>query len=262
MELLEFQPLIALGGLVIGILIGMTGIGGGALMTPFLILMGVQPVVAVGTDLVQMTVTKLFGGWQHHRQGTVDYRLVLFLALGSVPGALAGVGLLVFLRDIEGVSIDALVTRVLGAMLILVALVLLLRARFVASGRWQVGNGNARLSARRKLLLPLLGGAIGLLVGVSSVGGGTLFIVALTLLFHMKMAKVVGTDVVHAAVLSAAAGVAHIGAGNIDFGLAGNVLIGSIPGVLFGSRMAIHLPDNRLGMAVATVLLLVGVWLI
>ena len=259
---MEFQPLIALGGLVIGIMVGLTGMGGGALMTPFLILMGVRPVVAVGTDLVQMTVTKFFGGWQHHRQQTVDHRLVFFLALGSVPGALAGVGLLVLLRDAAGVSIDTLVTRLLGATLLLVALVLLLRMRYGSFLQQQDGNGQVHLSPRQKLLLPLLGGGIGLLVGITSVGSGTLFLVALTLMFRMRMIKVVGTDVFHAAILAAVAGLAHIGAGNVDFVLAGNVLVGTVPGVLVGSRLGLRLPEKGLGAVVAVVMLVAGVRLL
>ena len=259
---MEFQPIIALGGLVIGVLIGLTGMGGGALMTPFLILMGVRPVVAVGTDLVQMTVTKFFGGWQHHRQQTVDHRLVFFLALGGVPGALAGVGLLVFLRDVVGVSIDLLITRLLGAMLMLVALVLLLRLRLSVPVRWQTGNGQVHLSPRRKLLLPLLGGVIGLLVGMTSVGSGTVILAVLTLLFRMPMVKVVGTIIVFAAFLTAVAGLAHIGAGNVDFVLAANLLIGTIPGVLLGSRLGFRLPERGLGAVVAVVMLVAGVRLL
>ena len=256
---MEFELFIALGGLVIGVLIGLTGMGGGALLTPFLILMGVQPVVAVGTDLAQMTVTKFFGAWQHQRQGSVDRRLVLFLALGSVPGALVGVGLLVFLRDVVGVSIDVLTTRFVGAMLVLVSLVMLLRLRYGPMVQAAGVNGLVHLSPARKLLRPVLGFGIGLLVGISSVGSGTLFLVALTLLFRMRMLKVVGTDIFHAAILTAAAGLAHIGAGNVDFVLAGNILIGTIPGVLLGSRMGVRLPDKGLASVVAVAMLVAGV---
>ena len=256
---MEFEPLIALGGLVIGVLIGLTGMGGGALLTPFLILMGVRPVVAVGTDLAQMSVTKFFGAWQHQRQGSVDRRLVLLLALGSVPGALAGVGLLVFLRDVAGVSIDVLTTRFVGAMLVLVSLVMLLRLRYGPTVQAAAVNGLVHLSPARKLLLPVLGFGIGLLVGISSVGSGTLFLVAFTLLFRMRMVKMVGTDIFHAAILTAAAGLAHIGAGNVDFVLAGNILIGTIPGVLLGSRMGVRLPDKGLASVVAVAMLVAGV---
>ncbi len=259
---MEFDPLIALGGLGIGFLIGLTGMGGGSLMTPFLILMGVRPVVAVGTDLVQMTVTKLFGGWQHLRQGTVDLRLVLYLSLGSVPGALAGVGLLLFLEEVIGLSVDALVTRLLGAMLVVVGAILVLQARFGLLGRWKRGSEEVQLPAQRKRLLMGVGALFGLMVGMTSVGGGTLFLVVLTFLFSMRMVRVVGTDVVHAAVLSAAAGAAHLAVGNVDLALAGNVLVGTIPGVLMGSRMGLRLPEKSMGTVVAVVVMVAGFRLI
>ena len=127
---------------MVGILVGLTGMGGGSLMTPLLILvLRVSPVVAVGTDLVQMTVTKAFGAWQHHRQGSVDYRLAFRLAVGSVPGALAGVGFLVLLKR-RGVAVDAVVSQALGVALLLVAVLLLAR---MALGRWRLfGSGAGR----------------------------------------------------------------------------------------------------------------------
>ena len=260
---MEFDLIIALGGLTIGLLVGLTGMGGGALMTPFLILMGVRPVVAVGTDLVQMTITKAFGSWQHYRQHTIDQKLVLFLALGSVPGALMGVGVLVLLRDVMGVAIDILITRLLGGALLLVALALFFRIRHMASEtEEQPVDGPVQLSSRQKRLLPLLGAVVGLLVGISSVGSGSLFLVVLTFMFRMRMTRVVGTDLVHAMVLTASAGLAHMGVGNVDFGLAANVLAGTIPGVLIGSRLGFRLPDKSLRAIVVVVLVAVGIKLL
>ncbi|MDA0987741.1 MAG: sulfite exporter TauE/SafE family protein [Chloroflexi bacterium] len=140
---MELQPIIVSAGLVIGVLIGLTGMGGGALMTPFLILMGVRPSVAVGTDLFQMMFTKSFGAWQHHRQGTVNYRVVLPLIRGSLPGALLGVVLLVVLRDSFGIFMDVFLARLLGGVLTLVGVALLLRLllrRWFRIG-WSHGKG-------------------------------------------------------------------------------------------------------------------------
>ena len=259
---MEFELIIAFGGLAIGVLVGLTGMGGGSLMTPFLIIMGVPPSVAVGTDLVQMPVTKLFGAWQHQRQHTVDYRLVLLLAVGSIPGAIVGVGLLVFLRDVAGVSTDVLLTRLLGGMLVLVAVVLFLRARYGSRVQGQPVEGHLHLSTRRKFLIPVLASGIGLLVGITSLGSGALFLVVLTFLFRMRMAKVVGTDLLHAVALTAAAGLAHIAVGNVDFVLASNILVGTIPGVLIGSRLGVRLPEKRLVSVVAAVALVAGLRLL
>ena len=246
-----------------GVLIGLTGMGGGALMTPFLILMGVRPSVAVGTDLFQMMFTKSFGAWQHHRQGTVNYRLVWVLIRGSLPGALLGVALLVLLRDQAGISMDVFVTRLLGGVLTLVGLALLLRLIVL---RWfsrrRVSWEGLSLDGRGTLLLSGLGAVVGLLVGLTSVGSGTLFIVMLTVLFPISMRTIVGTDVAHSAILTAGAGLMHLGFGNVDLVLATNILIGSIPGVLVGSRLTIKVPERGLRVLVAVVLMGVGLKLL
>ena len=256
---MEIQPIIVFAGLLIGVLVGLTGMGGGALMTPFLIIVGVRPSVAVGTDLFQMMFTKSFGAWQHHKQGSVDYRLVMWLAIGSLPGALAGVILLVVLRDHFDVSADALLTRLIGGVLILVGLALLLRLvlmRMFAHRQtyWEGGP----LTGRRAIVIPALGAFVGLLVGLTSVGSGTLFIVMLTILFPMAMRTIVGTDVAHSAIITAGAGVLHMAVGNVDLALAANIMAGSIPGVLVGSRLTVNVPERALRGVVAVLLLGVG----
>ena len=260
---MEFQPIIISAGLAIGILIGLTGMGGGALMTPFLILLGVRPSLAVGTDLFQMMFTKSFGAWQHHRQGTVNYRLVLPLILGSLPGALLGVALLVILRDHVGISMDAFVTRLLGGVLTLVGIALLLRLFLLRrlsrrQGSWE----GLSLDGRGKFLLTGMGALVGVLVGLTSVGSGTLFIVILTILFPISMRTIVGTDVAHSAILTAGAGLMHLGFGNVDLVLAANILVGSIPGVLVGSRLTVQVPERGLRALVAVVLMGVGLKLL
>ncbi|MFC1935989.1 sulfite exporter TauE/SafE family protein [Chloroflexota bacterium] len=257
---MEFHITIALRGLVIGVLIGLSGMGGGALMTPLLILLGVRPVIAVGTDLVVMTVTKCFGAWQHRRLGNVDYRFVLLLALGSVPGALAGVGTLAMLREVAGISVDVFVSRLLGAVLVLVALVLMgrfpiLRFTFLSPA----GTDMLPRSSVGRHIIPFLGLVVGFLVGLSSVGSGTLLVAVLSLLFRAPMARIIGVDVAHGALLTAAAGAAHLSMGNVDLMLAANVLLGTIPGVFIGSRLSGRIPDRRLGTILALVLFGLGV---
>jgi len=256
---LEIQYLVIGLGFVVGILVGLTGMGGGSLMTPLLILvLRISPVVAVGTDLVQMTVTKAFGAWQHHRQGSVDYRLALKLAVGSVPGALAGVGFLTLLER-QGVEVDALVSQVLGVALVIVAV--LLFAKMVL-GRWHFfggGDGSEGFSLEQSRWLPVIAFTIGALVGITSVGGGALFMVVLVSMFPvMAMRRVVGTDVFHALLLTSVAGAAHWGAGHVDFALSANILIGSVPGVLIGSRMTAYIPSRGLRAIVIVTLFAVG----
>ena len=232
-------------------------------MTPFLILMGIRPSVAVGTDLFQMMFTKSFGAWQHHRQGTVNYRVVWPLVRGSLPGALLGVALLVVLRDNLGISMDDFLTRLLGGVLTLVGIALLFRLLFRGwfSRRLQSWEG-LNLDGRGTLLLTALGAAVGLLVGLTSVGSGTLFIVILSVLFRISMRTIVGTDVAHSAILTAGAGLMHLGFGNVDLALAANILIGSIPGVIVGSRLTVRVPDRGLRAVAALVLTVVGLKLL
>ena len=223
------DPLIVLFGLGVGILVGMTGIGGGSLMTPLLILgAGVQPVVAIGTDLAYGAVTKTVGGWRHLRAGTVDLGLSIWLAVGSVPGSLVGVYALDRLHSTYGEDFDPIAPD----------------ARRGHAARRRAGDPvpralPAKLIARErdtvelprgtKVLAVCIGAMIGVLLGLTSVGSGALIGLALILIFHLTPHRVVGTDVFHAAVLLWVAGLAHFVSGNVDFLLTVNILIGLDP---------------------------------
>ncbi len=201
---MELQPIIISAGLAIGVLIGFTGMGGGgALMTPFLILTRVRPSVAVGTDFPQMMFTKFFGTWQHHHWGSVNYRLVLPIISGSLQGAFLGVVLLVVLRDNLGVSMDVFLTGVLGGILTLVGIVLLFRLllRRWLPHRLESWEGLS-LDGKGSLLLTGLGVSVGLVMGITSVGYGTLLIVILTVLFRVFMRTIMGTNVPHSAIFT------------------------------------------------------------
>ena len=232
-------------------------------MTPFLIFTGVRPTVAVGTDLFQMMFTKSIGAWQHHRQGSVNYRVVWPLIAGSLPGALAGVVLLRFMEDSLGISADVFLTRLLGVVLTLAGVALFIR---LFMHRWLWSRAQAEVSesptGRRLLTLSALGAFIGLLVGLTSVGSGTLFIVMMVALLRMTMRHIVGTDVAHSAILTAGAGLLHLGFGNVDLALAANILIGSVPGVIVGSRLTVRIPERGLRAAVALALMGVGLKLL
>jgi len=248
------DPLIILFGLGVGILVGTTGMGGGSLMTPLLILVfGVKPVIAVGTDLAYAAVTKTVGGWRHWRQGTVQLSLSLWLAVGSVPGALGGVWLLEYL-DLG----DSLLILIAGSLLLCGGLVLL---------RALMGDGEGErtdvpLGRRQKAAAVALGGSVGCVLGVTSAGSGTLIAIGLILGFRLTPRRVVGTDVHHAAILLWAAAAAHVVAGNVDFLLAATILIGSLPGVWIGTGLSAKLPERGLRPALGIVLLASGLGLL
>lgn len=244
-----WSPWIGLLGFGTGLLVGLTGTGGGSLATPLLILLGVRPAVAVGTGLLQMALTKGIGAWQHWRQGTVDPRLALLLAGGSIPGALAGARLLA--RWASSPHLDALVQQAVGAMLVVSALSLLLGLRPPAR----------RLRRAWPALLPL-GFGVGFLVAWTSVGSGALLLALLVALVPGPLSRLVGTDVLHGFLLSLAAGLGHLFLGTVEPGLALNFLMGSLPGVVLGSRLAPRVPEGRLRVLVGATLLGLGVRLL
>ncbi|MBE3552730.1 MAG: sulfite exporter TauE/SafE family protein [Kyrpidia tusciae] len=239
---------ISLGGFAVGLLIGFTGMGGGFLMTPMLILLfGVHPSVAVGTDLVYASITKFVGAWQHWRQGTVDLRVVKVLATGSVPGAVAGAAGVQIFHGWFGPGFEGIMSRVLGVAFLVVSAVLLLRAAVPGPGG---GSGEMSRPAAWKLVtLGVVGGGI---VGLTSVGSGSLFIALLTFLYPVSASRLVGTDIAHAFIVSAVAGLVHFAAGTVDLPLVGWLLVGSLPGIVLGSRLSKRIPDRivRLGLTV------------
>ena len=245
---------ITLAGLVVGILIGLTGIGGGSLLTPALIVVfKTNPLTAVGTDLVFNAATKLFGSVQHGRQRTISYRLAFYLGLGSIPAALAGVGFITLLEDVYNVDASHVVKIILGVTLLLAGGLMIVRPTDV---RFFVPF------ERRSRFTVLLGAVVGFLVGVTSIGSGALIVPMLTLFYPMPINRVVGTDIFHALVLASVASAAHWGAGHVDWTLAGNLLIGSIPGVLLGARLAIIAPDRVMRPALGLLVIFSGIRLL
>ena len=259
---MEVDPWIVIGfGLGVGILVGMTGIGGGSLMTPLLILVvGTPPVTAVGTDLAYGAVTKTVGGYKHARQGTVDFRLSKWMAFGSVPAAIGGVAALSWLEDTAGADFEPILIAVLAGAILLTGIITLVRAIFL---KQLVLKERERLTlaARSKTAAVLIGVVVGFMLGVTSAGSGALIALALILLFRLVPQRVVGTDVFHAAVLLWAAAAAHIVAGNVDYALAGTILIGSVPGVWVGSHLSVRLPAGTLRTILGVVLVGAGLGL-
>src|SRR3954462_11812158 len=245
------DPLVIVFGFGVGILIGMTGTGGGSLMTPLLILFaGIHPTVAIGTDLAYGAVTKSLGGWRHLRKGTVDLGVSKWLAFGSVPGSVAGVIVLeVWLKH----SPSVLLTGVAIALLV-VSLSMLFRALFLRAAVERERHAVV-LTDAVKVRAVALGALLGFLLGLTSVGSGALIGLALILVFRLTPHRVVGTDVFHAALMLWAAGIAHAIGGNIDYGLMGTILIGSIPGVVIGEHYVHRVPAAALRPVLGCVML-------
>jgi uncharacterized membrane protein YfcA len=254
------DPAIVIFGFGVGMLVGATGMGGGSLMTPLLILIfGIKPVVAVGTDLAYGAVTKTVGGFRHLVKGKVHRRMALWLAIGSCPGALGGVYVLNLLRDAYGNSFDDLLIVLIASALLLVGLLTLLRSLALTQNR---EREHLVMETRHKVAAVALGMSVGFVLGVTSAGSGTLIAVGLIVGFRLTPHLVVGTDVVHAAILLWVAAFAHLVSGNVDLGLTGTILIGSIPGVWIGANLSTKLPADVLRPTLAIVLIASGLALL
>ena len=249
------DPLLIPFGFGVGFLVGMTGMGGGSLMTPLLILIfGTSPVTAVGSDITYAAVTKSVGGWRHLRLRTVNLTVAYWLAIGSVPAAIAGVWVIEWLHDRYGNDLDDIVLTMLGIALICVGVIVLARA-LLLNGSSLRERESFPMTRRYKVAAVAIGASTGFVIGLTSAGSGTMIAVFLIAYFRMVPRRVVGTDIVHAAVLLTAASIAHIIAGNVDFGLVGAILIGSIPGIWVGSHLVVRLPSGVLRTALGVVMI-------
>ena len=255
------DPAIIAFGLGIGLLVGMTGMGGASLMTPLLILVfGISPVTAIGTDIFYAAVTKTVGGYQHLKLKTVHRGMAFWLACGSVPSALVGVYVIELLQRTYGDDLDKLVLGMLGGALLVVGFATLLRSVFLRNA---IQERSAMHLYTRHIVAAVATGAVtGFVIGLTSAGSGTLIAIALIAIFRLTPQRVVGTDIFHAAVLLWAAGIAHWIGGNVDFALAGNILLGSVPGVLLGGALSVRAKTGLLRTALAVVLIASGTMLI
>jgi uncharacterized membrane protein YfcA len=246
----------SLAGLLVGILVGMTGMGGGSLMTPILILLfGFDAKVAVGTDILHGAVFKSFGAVRHRTLGTVHARLAFWMLLGSAPFSLVGVQI----ADGLGEGTDSLMQRVVGGALILGGSGFLAKTFLHGKGS---SDAPFLLKRRDRIIALLIGASCGFVVGLTSVGSGTFFGLAMLLVYPLTAQKIVGTDVFHAAALLWVAGMSHLLHGNVDLHAIAWLLIGSIPGVLLGSQMSIRIEERALRVAFAAILVLSGIKLV
>lgn len=249
----SFDLLYSLSGLVVGFLIGLTGVGGGSLMTPILVLVfGVHPASAVGTDLLFAAATKIVGTGIHGWKGTIDWKIVRALGLGSVPAAFLT---LYFISGVDHGAQSKMLTLVLGIVLVIVALVLALRPMIVRLSL-NIQRARAPLTdTQRAIATTILGFALGMLVTASSVGAGAMGVTILLILYPaLKLSDLVGSDIVHAVPLTLIAGAGYWYLGEVKPLMLSALLLGSIPGVVAGSLLAPRLPDQYLRPALAIVL--------
>lgn len=257
--LAQIDLLHAMAGLLVGCLVGLTGVGGGALMTPILVLLfGVSPATAVGTDLLFASITKTAGSAVHGWKETVDWKIVRRLATGSVPAAIATLIGISWFGKI-GKESGHVILLVLGGMLVLTSVATLFQKKLAifAKSHDRLDEGKARLST------VALGAGLGTVVTLSSVGAGAIGVTALLMLYPaLRVSRIVGSDIAHAVPLTLVAGVGHWMIGGVDFTLLLNLLLGSIPGVILGSLLSARAPDHFLRPVLAAVLLLSGIKLL
>jgi uncharacterized protein len=246
-------------GLFIGFLVGMTGVGGAALLTPILILLGINPSIAVGTDLIYNSVTKFFGSIQHWRQKSINFHLVKYLAIGSIPSAILAV---IILRVFDSFfqNQEQIIEYALGYTLIFVAIATLLKT--FMKEKYDSNRFQQKPLQEKQMMTICIGAVLGFMVGLTSIGSGSLFALAMLFLYKLRATELVGTDIAHAFLLVSAAGFMHAGIGNVDYLLAINLLVGSIPGVIIGSTISSKIPAKPLRAILAVIILLSGFQLI
>jgi uncharacterized membrane protein YfcA len=259
----EFRWIIVLAGMVVGFLVGLTGVGGGTLLTPLLIYLGIQPTVAVGSDLLYGSITKMVGAYQHSKRDSIDWGWVRYMAMGSIPASLVAVYLLHLVQTWYG-SADELVRVSLGGVLLVAALLSLANEVYARYRRQPPSLAPVDPKAHARKIV-LLGAVVGFMVGMTSLGSGAVVAVALMAVSRLPATRIIGTDIAHALILVSAAAIAHWQLGSVNVPLAANLLVGSLPGVFVGSRLAYYTPARPLkfGMALlvlAGALKMIRVW--
>lgn len=251
---------VTLSAFAVGLVFGTAGMGAASFMTPILIVFfGFQPSSAVGTIAVYGAVTKSFGAWRHWRHGSVNMRLVFYLACGSVPTAVFGVSLVSYVKSHYGDAVEGPMLRLIGAALAAGGALFLIRA--IANLGRHPDNASEVMSLRRKMTAVALGLSAGFLVGLTSVGSGSIFGFFLMLCFPFATRRLVGTNVFHAAVLLVFTSLAQLTVGNVELWVALALVLGSVPGVVLGSRLATLVPERPLRAVLSIVLLLSGITL-
>ena len=251
--------LYVMSGALVGLVVGITGIGGGSLMTPLLLLFGIPPHIAVGTDLLYASITKASGVIAHQKLKTIKWSITLLMVVGSIPSAiLTGVILSAYFDDYQHYT--GIITTTLGVMLVVTAILLLFRKRLQLFAENQANlSGSSWLQSNRAGLTIFMGVVLGVFVTLSSVGAGAIGTVVLLILYpYLRSIQIVGTDLAHAVPLTLVGGLVHLSLGNVDYALLGALLLGSIPAIHIGTKIGSHLPENLLRNILAALLLALG----
>lgn len=259
---MDFQVAYIIAGLVVGFIVGMTGVGGGSLMTPILLYFGVSPAHAVGTDLLYAAITKAGGVHVHHRKKNIDWRITGELALGSLPAAALTLWVLHSI-SVDTATLNKVIKVTLGYALLFTALAILFKRRIFDYSK-RNNSWITRMNPNQQLIATVITGVIlGAVVTITSIGAGALGTVALFLLYPLlPTVRLVGTEIAHAVPLTLVAGMGHAGLGNVDWHLLANLLIGSLPGIYLGSHLANRVADHYLRPALAVMLAFVGTKLV
>tara|TARA_R110002072_G_scaffold48681_1_gene133006 strand:- start:21271 stop:22053 length:783 start_codon:yes stop_codon:yes gene_type:complete len=251
-------------GFLVGFIVGMTGVGGGSLMTPILVLgFGIKPAIAVGTDLLYAAITKSGGVFVHYKHGNIQWPIVILLSLGSVPASIFSIFVIKHL-DASGINYDNLIMSTLSIALILTALFLLTRNQLHKFSQKEQFSALKLLHRKyRKPVTIFAGVLIGILVTLSSVGAGVIGAAFLFFLYpRFKAIKIVATDLAHAIPITTIAGLGHAHIGAVNYVLLGSLLIGSLPGIYLGSHFGTFLPDKIMRPVLASMLLIIGIRLV
>lgn len=246
-------------GLVVGVMVGLTGVGGGALLVPLLVLiLDVPPIIAVGTGAVFVAATKIGAAWSYYQRGNVDTRLVLRMSLGSVPGAILGVGVLAVLRAHMGGGVNELLKILIGSLLILTPGFALFQKYLESTGKKTMRDRLPRWITPKNgaVAVGLIGG---FLVGMTSMGSGSIIMILLVLFYSRTLQTLVGTDIAHAVILAVVAGAGHLALGDIDFRLLSALLLGSIPGAWCAAHYAASIRTVWLRRVLFSVLVVAGI---
>lgn len=259
---MDFQTAYIIAGLVVGFIVGMTGVGGGSLMTPILLYFGVSPASAVGTDLLYAAITKAGGIHVHHKKKNIDWKITGELALGSLPAAGATLWMLHSI-SIDTEALNKIIKVTLGYALLLTAIAILFKNRIFAYSQ-KSNSWLTRMNRRQQAIATIITGVVlGAVVTITSIGAGALGTVALFMLYPLlPTVRLVGTEIAHAVPLTLVAGMGHAGLGNVDWHLLANLLIGSLPGIYLGSHLAHRVADHYLRPALAVMLAFVGTKLV
>jgi len=259
---MDFEIGFAVAGLVVGFVVGLTGVGGGSLMTPILLAFGIPPTTAVGTDLLYASFTKIGGVFVHHKKNNIDWKITGWLALGSVPAALVTLWILHSIKT-DITALNSIIKYSLGWALLFTSVAVLFKNKIMTFSQKHAGDKFHTESTTQNVLTVAIGVFLGATVTLTSIGAGALGTVTLFFLYPiLATPRLVGTEIAHAVPLTLVAGLGHASMGNMDFGLLGQLLIGSLPGIYMGSMLSGKVPDLFLRNAIAIMLFFVGYKLI